>query len=278
MPMSPQIEYIRDLTRQYDYLPYDASGGDNDRDGLANRADVNDGGGVDCSGWVWFVILMVVTRFTKAFAGVPTLALGSTSTYAIWGRMHGYRVPFSAVAPGDMVIRATNGDPENSDGRAGHVGLVLEVYGDTIVTTESSGSGQGVGIYPRKRSFWTPAGPNSVCVVRIPGMNVVEQAPPPRPTQRKNMDTVWYLDHQHTFFIDNDGCLRQFLDIWGSSKVLSGKPGTLAPNEKFLANRGVKAFVHPKSLALTVQAVALDGNLIEFIQPGAQPMAAHRRS
>lgn len=160
---SPRLARIYEFYRRYDGLGYYAVGGDNDHDGTPDRADVDDGNGVDCSGCQW-------AAFRYAWAPEPApFPLGSTSTYAAMARDRGWFVPLSAVRPGDILLHSENGDIYHSDGPTGHT----EMFGGTGADGRwlcygSSGSGRGVGVVSRSRSFWQAA-------FRVPGL---EDGPP----------------------------------------------------------------------------------------------------
>jgi len=156
------IDAVIDWTRQNDAVPYYALGGDNDRDGTPDRADIGDGNGVDCSGWVWLTLAHLATL--GYLRGVPYLPLGSTSTYSKYGLDHGWNHPASQAQLGDVLIHASNGDPYHSDGPVGHTGILVGFSGGRYVTSESASSKNGVGLYTRSPGFWLLA-------IRIPGLN-----------------------------------------------------------------------------------------------------------
>lgn len=153
-----RLARLFDWFRIYGALSYDASGNDADRDGLPDRADVDDGNGVDCSGAVWAAY---------AYAWEPDRApfmLSSTSGYALMAEHNGWWVPLSDVRRGDILLHSTNGDVFHSDGPVGHTELFDAKLSDgRWDCAGSSGSGKGVGIVPRHPSFWQAA-------LRIPGL------------------------------------------------------------------------------------------------------------
>lgn len=154
-----RIARLWEWVRIYNALGYSASGNDRDRDGWPDRADVDDGDGVDCSGAVWCMF---------AFAWEPDAApfpLSSTSGYALMAERGGWWVPLSDVQPGDILLHATPpADVFHSDGPVGHTEVFVAHRPDgRWDCAGSSGSGNGVGIVPRAPSFWQAA-------LRVPGL------------------------------------------------------------------------------------------------------------
>jgi hypothetical protein len=153
-----RVDRLFEWFRKYDYLGYSASGNDWDGDGWPNRADVDDGDGVDCSG---------STYLAWAYAWEPNrspIPLTSTSGLALLADHNNWWVGLNDLKRGDILLYAENGDVFHSDGPGGHV----ETF-DQVVTSGklrcwgSSGSGAGVGFKDRDRYWWTRA-------FRVPGL------------------------------------------------------------------------------------------------------------
>lgn len=153
-----RLARIFEFYRINDGLAYYAGNGDVDGDGIPDRADTNDGNGLDCSGCQW-------AAFAYAWQPDPApFPLGSTSTYAAMARDNGLFVSLGSVQQGDILLHAENGDIYHSDGPAGHTEMFGGVAPDgRWICWGSSGSGNGVGSVLRQPSFWQAA-------FRIPGL------------------------------------------------------------------------------------------------------------
>lgn len=152
MPPASSLEAdILTITAAHDAATYWSGNG-------RDRPPEEDGNGFDCSGWDHYLGEMLAAL--GHYDGRYPLPLGSTSTYSKAARLNGWLIDLSEVRAGDTVIYAENGQPENSDGAAGHVGRIVrtEQRADSIwaLTSESRG-GQGVGLYWRRLDFWTIA-------------------------------------------------------------------------------------------------------------------------
>lgn len=172
------LDEIVNYTRANDWVAYYARPGDVNRNGIPDRADLFDGNGVDCSGWVWLVLAYLARQ--GWFHGLPYLPLGSTSTYAAYARDHEwirannrYGLGSNQAIPGDVLIHSSNqGNVYDSDGPDGHCGILVQRLPDgRWLTSESASSKSGVGFYPRLPSWWHMS-------IAIPGMGL----PPANPT------------------------------------------------------------------------------------------------
>lgn len=201
---------IRQFTVDHTPTPYYAGAGDNDHDGTPDRADYNDGNGVDCSGFVW-------TAYGHCGVDFP---LSSSAGYAFMAKDRGWIVPLAQAVPGDMVIYDKYGDAFASNGPRGHVGILLDLEGSQWRTAESRGT-YGVGIYPRAASFWVMA----VRIPQIPDMTAqqlealiallkkIDRARKDVPSMPKQ---ILFNGTSHVLSVTLDGRLRQ--DFWTGHK------------------------------------------------------------
>lgn len=210
-----RLDTMRANTAKYDWVPYYAAGGDNDHDGTPDRADFNDGNGVDCSGWVW-------ASFAMAWApSPPPFPLTSSAGFALMGLHNGWLVSLRNVQPGDIVVHDKYGNPYESNGPRGHTGWVSTVNADgTWTTSESASSSNGVGFYTRPRSFWSLA-------LRVPGLHD-KDAPAFTPEQLTALiRAMEELDVEHGQAVDfalNPANPTQgyTLERWGSISPFGG--------------------------------------------------------
>lgn len=94
-----------------------------------------------------------------------------SASVARWGRSNGLVFPYSQARPGDLLIHDAKGDPYNSYGPRGHIGIQAL---DRGMTYESAGGKRGVGCYPRNLGFWNIA-------VRHPAFVGDQPVPTPEP-------------------------------------------------------------------------------------------------
>lgn len=201
-------DQITAFTNMNTNVAYYSGGGDANRDGTPDRAQIGDGNGVDCSGWVW--ILVCYLARLGYYTGLPSFPLGSTSTYSAYGRAHGWLV--TNLQAGDIVIHASGGDPYHSDGPSGHTGMVVSVLpGGRVLTSESAGSGNGVDLYTRPRSFW-------ILAVRLPlalKLSPIGTEDVMTPGQEAKVDRVLALQEDlHVFMGQSRGPDNQPMVAW----------------------------------------------------------------
>jgi len=150
-------------------VPYDDSGGDNNSDGIPNRAQLPaiDGGGEDCSGAVWD------SYRWASLPDPPPFPLSSTAGYAFMSDHMGWTValdrtnglaPDTALEPGDILIYDKYRDPYNSEGQRGHTEIWMSREGDMFHSMGSDGN--GVDFYTRPAKFWCMA-------IRVPGTSTI---------------------------------------------------------------------------------------------------------
>lgn len=98
----------------------------------------------DCSGFTFM-----------AYRAAGLMIPADSSLVARWGREEGTVVALNKCKLATLVIHDKYGDPYNSTGPRGHIGLFVRASGDRVITYESAGSGRGVGVYSRPASFWS---------------------------------------------------------------------------------------------------------------------------
>lgn len=198
-----RADRIEPFTRRYaGRIRYDASSGDNDHDGLPNRADLTTGG-ADCTGWGHNVDVECWRP------DPPRFPLTNTSGYALiakarkWIRVHRPGIPQQTgglrpgdIMPGDFLIRSRHGDVYNSGGPDGHFGAAIRVLPSGLVLTSESYSGTGVGLVERPAAFWLMS-------IAIPGML---DGTVPRPLTPAELETfiriLRELDVEHGAAVD----------------------------------------------------------------------------
>ena len=196
-----RFDRILAWTAQWQGTKYYANGGDSNRNGIPDRADLFDGNGVDCSGWVY-------SCFSHAWApSAAPFPLSSSAGYALLGVHASWVVPLRSAQPGDILIYDKYGDPYASDGPRGHTGILVEKSLTEWRTSESAGS-NGVGFYKRSPSFW-------IMAIRVPGTAEVT------PEQfAALLSALEQLDVEHGMAVDcvlnpNDPTSGYTLDRWG---------------------------------------------------------------
>lgn len=212
-----RLDLLHEFHHKYDSLGYYDGGGDNDHDGTPDRADVDDGNGLDCSGDVW-------AAFKYAWApDPPPFPLSSTSGYALMAQHWGWWSDGLAPLPGDILLHSENGDVFHSDGQVGHT----EIFDGILPNGNwncmgSSGSGGGVGWRERRPSFWQRR-------IRVPGLHD-RDAPIITPEQLIALArALEELDVEHGMAVDvtlNPANPSQgyTLDRWGGVHPFGGAP------------------------------------------------------
>lgn len=117
----------------------------------------------DCSGFTYM-----------AYQSDGKIIPADSSLVARWGRDNGQVHAVTAAKLSDLLVHDRFGDPYNSTGPRGHIGLFVRLAGDRVVTYESASSGKGVGVYSRPISFWSIS-------VQHPAFAGTAPAPPPPP-------------------------------------------------------------------------------------------------
>lgn len=97
----------------------------------------------DCSGFTYM-----------AYKSQGLTIPADSASVARWGRANGLVFPYSQARPGDLLVHDAYGDPYNSTGPRGHIGIQAPARG---MTWESAGGKKGVGCYPRSSTFWAIA-------------------------------------------------------------------------------------------------------------------------
>ncbi len=192
-------------------ITYYAGGGDNDHDGTPDRADYDDGNGVDCSGHQWGACAHAWKPLP------PPFPLSSTAGYAFMGLHRGWIVPLGDALPGDLLIHDKYGNPYASNGPRGHGEILVARNGATWRSAGSAGSKNGVNFYDRSPGFWSMA-------IRVPGMLDQVDAPAPPPYTAEDLANLIRLleelDVEHGMAVDvafdpDNPTTGITLDRWG---------------------------------------------------------------
>ncbi len=246
------LDEIVNYTNGLNWVPYYSRAGDVNRNGIPDRADLYDGNGVDCSGWVWLVLAHLAQQ--GWFHGLPYLPLGTTSTYADYARDHGwirannrYGLGFMQAVPGDVLIHSSNnGDVYHSDGPDGHTGILVEKQRDGAWTTsESASSKSGVGFYERAPGWWHMA-------VALPGMNGTPQSTPGIPGD----DDMFDPNTDGRKLEDIHRSIDQTRQIANALAILMAVVGSIAAKEEVEAK--LIADLHQSLPQLRAIAAAVD--------------------
>lgn len=150
----------------------------------------------DCSGFTYM-----------AYLSDGKVIPADSSLVARWGRTNGQVHSVAQARLADLLVHDKYGDPYNSSGPRGHIGLFLRASGNRVISYESAGSGQGVGVYSRLASFWAISvqHPSFAGVAPTPS-----PVPEPVPEKKKGeMFRVIQGDKSDTLWLTNWGGKRR---------------------------------------------------------------------
>lgn len=254
------VDCVRAFTVDNDLVSYYAGPGDNDHDGTPDRADFNDGNGVDCSGWVWAAMQHCGIDFP----------LSSSAGYAFMAKDRGWIVPnLRNALPGDIVIYDRFGDAYASNGPRGHVGILMDMQGPTWLTSESRG-GKGVGLYPRQWNFWVmavrvPQGAPPMTAEQLAALiaflHKIDNARKDEPAMPKH---VLFDGHSHVFAVTPDNRLRH--DYYNGAKWQHDYPAEIAlPSARFTVGQTLDARTAESGQSENPIDVYAQGKVGEFV-------------
>lgn len=172
----------------------------------------------DCSGFTY-----------QAYKADGKTIPADSSLVARWGRDNGQVRPVAQAMLSDLMVHDKYGDPYNSTGPRGHIGIFIRMSGDRVITYESASSKEGVGVYSRPASFWSIA-------VRHPvyaGVQTPDAPPPPPPPEVDDMPLLIKGDQQPHVYI-TDGLTKRWLesqfhvDQWKNPQPSVVKEATVA--------------------------------------------------
>lgn len=112
----------------------------------------------DCSGFTY-----------QAYKSQGLTIPADSSLVAKWGRTNNQVHTVQMAKLSDLVVHDKFGDVYASSGPRGHIGIFVRLSGSRVITYESAGSGQGVGVYSRPSSFWNVSVQHPIFAGGAPG-------------------------------------------------------------------------------------------------------------
>jgi len=168
----------------------------------------------DCSGFTYM-----------AYKSQGLTIPADSASVAKWGRTNGQVHSVAQAKLSDLLIHDKYGDPYNSTGPRGHIGIFIRLDGDRVITYESASSHEGVGVYSRTYQKTPGDGGFWLISVQHPAFASIPQPAPTEddltPEQAADLKGVALrmIDLE-----DKVGWILAYLKDGGYDKRADGKP------------------------------------------------------